>query len=511
MRQFPRLIVWFLAGLTASVLVCSTASVWRAEAIAPPSVQAETTATLAQGYSEAASDLTLPGDTPTPAARPATAPARNTTETSQTDPSTRPTLQEILNNSTRRENRPSDDPAEQIAPPGLIVQPGNAPITPYLAIAMQQELDNLVGRLESALFLADSADQPTEVKIHTIDKSVVAGDPGAAQVAVASQLHPTLVQAQQLQQDWQNLIERRAYQEARDRWLRTRQAIWQSFPTDRTFGPPEMRAMWLDRGSIVAAGSRQGLARLFDHMRDAGINTVFLETVNAAYPIYPSRLAPSQNPLTRRWDPLAAAVELAHERNMEVHAWLWVFAAGNQRHNDILNLPASYLGPVLNAHSDWAGYDNEGSTIPKGQTKPFYDPANPAVRRYILGLIDEIISQYDVDGIQLDYIRYPFQDPGANRTYGYGLAARQQFRRLTGVDPIQLTPRVDPWLPPAERDRQRELWQKWTDFRIQQVTSFVEEASALVRQKRPDIVLSTAVFALPEHERLQKIQQDWND
>jgi uncharacterized lipoprotein YddW (UPF0748 family) len=41
------------------------------------------------------------------------------------------------------------------------------------------------------------------------------------------------------------------------------------------------------------------------------------------------------------------------------------------------------------------------------------------------------------------------------------------------------------------------------------VTSFVAEVSRLVKRERPDIVLSTAVFAKPEHERRQKIQQDW--
>ncbi|MBE7382084.1 MAG: family 10 glycosylhydrolase [Leptolyngbya sp. SIO1E4] len=405
----------------------------------------------------------------------------------------------------------SEDPADQIAPPGLDVQPGDAPITPYMAIAMRQELDNLVGRFESALFLADAAEQPAEVQVQEVEAALTASaDASGISVASEPALNPVLVEARQLIQDWTGLIENRAYREARDRWLNVRQTLWANFPTDRTFAQPEVRAMWLDRGSIVRAGSRQGLATLFDNMKESGINTVFFETVNASYPIYPSRIAPLQNPLARRWNPLEAAVDLAHERNMELHAWMWVFAAGNQRHNGILNLPTEYLGPVLNSHPNWAAYDNEGNYIPRGQTKPFFDPANPEVRRYLLALVDEIISNYDVDGLQLDYIRYPFQDPGAERTYGYGLAARQQFRRLTGVDPAQLTPRVDPWLPASERERQRSLWERWTEFRIEQVTSFVEETSKLVRSKRPDITLSTAVFAIPEHERLQKIQQDWN-
>ncbi|MEO1299184.1 MAG: family 10 glycosylhydrolase, partial [Cyanobacteria bacterium J06636_16] len=405
----------------------------------------------------------------------------------------------------------SEDPADQIAPPGLNVQRGNEPISTFMALAMQREIDKLAGRFESALFLANAADQPTEVQVQADSQWLTAS---AASTVVEtpqeSEQHPALVQARQLVQDWSGLLENQAYQEARDRWLAVRQDLWSNFPVDRAFAQPEIRAMWLDRGSIVRAGSREGLVEVFDRMQLAGINTVFLETVNSSYPIYPSRVAPTQNPLTRRWDALEAAVELAHERGMELHAWIWVFAAGNQRHNAVLNLPNGYLGPVLNAHPDWAAYDQQGSNIPRGQTKPFFDPANPEVRTYLLELVDEIISNYDVDGLQLDYIRYPFQDPGAERTYGYGLAARRQFYRLTGVDPVQLTPQVDPWLSSSERAEQQALWNLWTEFRIEKVSSFVEETSQLVRRKRPDIVLSTAVFPILEHERLQKIQQDWN-
>ncbi len=401
-----------------------------------------------------------------------------------------------------------DDPADQVAPPGLRVEPGNAPISPYLAISMRQELESLMGRFESALIAANAAEQPTTLRAINPDTILTASTDGNVGI-LPPNLHPALVETRELLANWADLNERQAYGEARDRWLAARQTLWQNFPVDRPFAQPEIRAMWLDRGTIVQAGSRERLAVLFDRLDAAGINTIFLETVNASYPIYPSRIAPQQNPLTQRWDPLQAAVELAHERDMELHAWVWVFAAGNQLHNALLNQPEDYPGPVLSANPTWAAYDNSGNPIPRGQTKPFLDPANPEARAYLLSLVEEIITRYDVDGIQLDYIRYPFQDPSANRTYGYGIAARQQFEALSGVDPLTLTPRIDFSQAAAVQERQRLLWERWTEFRIQRITSFVGETSRLVRRVRPDIVLSTAVFAQSDHERLQKIQQDW--
>ncbi|NJL86674.1 MAG: family 10 glycosylhydrolase [Leptolyngbyaceae cyanobacterium SM1_1_3] len=402
------------------------------------------------------------------------------------------------------------DPADQAEPPGLLIQPSDQSINPFLSLAMLRELNSLVGRFESALFAAAATGQPVSVNPDIRSPLLTAGTTDIDIVSLPEATsHPALLEARRLIYDWPQLIEQKEYAAARDRWLAVRRTLWSSFPTENHFAQPEIRAMWLDRGTIVRAGSRQRLAEVFDRMAAAGINTVFFETVNAGYPIYPSRIAPEQNPLTRQWDPLEAAVELAHERNIELHAWIWTFAAGNQLHNQLLNQPADYPGPLISHNPIWAGYDNHGRLIPPGQTKPFLDPANPEVRRYLLQLVEEIVTRYDVDGLQLDYIRYPFQDPSADRTYGYGLAARQQFQRLSGVDPLTLSPRDDASATDAERTRQRNLWNRWTDFRIEQISSFVEEVSQLVRRQRSDIIVSTAVFAKPEHERLQKIQQDW--
>ena len=267
----------------------------------------------------------------------------------------------------------------------------------------------------------------------------------------------------------------------------------------------EIRAIWLDRGTIVAAGSEQGLAKVFERFKAAGINTVFVETVNAGYPIYPSSVAPEQNPLIHGWDPLQSAVDLGKAYDMQIHAWVWLFAVGNQPHNSLVGKSASFPGPVISAHPDWAGYDNYGNLLIPGQTKFFLDPANPEVRQYLFDLLSEIAYRYDVDGIQFDYIRYPFQDLAAQRLFGYGLVGRERFWNLTGIDPILLSPHSggDP--------RMAHLWSQWTAFRTQQITSFVTEASFRLRRQQPGLLLSAAVFADGTYQRQQVIQQDWED
>lgn len=402
------------------------------------------------------------------------------------------------------------DPASEVAPAVIEITPGRRPLPPVVALAMEQELKNLIGRLESALLLSQSRDLPTTLTLAEAEPVLTAA---VGTVDLGSELspflHPTLAEARQLLQDWPTLLAEDNHEALKERWLAVRDGLWESFPRERPYAQPEIRAVWLDRGTIVGARNPEGLARLFDRLAAAGITTVFFETVNAGYPIYPSQVAPEQNPLTRRWDPLASAVELAHARNMTLHAWVWVFAAGNERHNRLLNLPADYPGPLLSRYPHWAGYDNRGNTIPIGQDKPFLDPANPEARSYLIRLMSEMVREYNIDGIHLDYIRYPFQDPGANRTYGYGEAARWNFRNITGVDPLELSPRPNPSLSQGQQLQQRVLWDRWTEFRIHQVNSFVATLSTTLRRQRPGLVISAAVFAHPEHERLQKIQQDW--
>ena len=370
--------------------------------------------------------------------------------------------------------------------------------------AMTQELENLIGRFESAFLSANAANSgvnlPTSI---AIEQFLLPGNKGTGGGNTSQLTTPAaigaIVSARTGLQNFLTAVAQKDYDRARQQWFQARRTLWDNYPTERKLAQPEIRAIWLDRGTIVRAKSEQDLAKIFDQLAAAGFNTVFFETVNASYPIYPSRVAPVQNPLVKGWDPLAAAVKLAHERGMELHAWVWIFAAANRRHNAILNQPADYRGPVLTAHPDWAMFDRQGRLFDQNNKKAFFDPANPEVRSYLMNLLEEIATRYDVDGIQLDYIRYPFQEPSVNQTYGYGRAGRQQFQAQTGFDPLNVSV------------GDRILWKKWTDFRIQQIDSFVSLVSRRLKAQRPNLILSTAVFPLPRPERLQRLQQNWED
>jgi uncharacterized lipoprotein YddW (UPF0748 family) len=394
------------------------------------------------------------------------------------------------------------DPSDQSAPAGLDVQVNsNKPIVSIEAYLMRQELTNLLGRFESALTAANSANTPvnlTAARSQLVAGSNSGGVPTASRPAIMQGATArTIAQARQALQNFDRLLAEQNYATARQEWVQARQSLWQNYPKEGQRMGAEIRAVWLDRGTIVAARSEAGLAAVFDRLAAAGINTVFFETLNAGYPIYPSQIAPQQNPLTIGWDPLESAVKLAHERGMELHAWIWTFAAGNKRHNTLIGKPPTYPGPVLSAHPDWANIDNKGRRQNPNDGKFYLDPANKEVRNYLLNIVNEISSRYQVDGLQLDYIRYPFQDDNVGFTYGYGTAARQQFQQLTGTDPVNISPSSG------------NLWRQWIEFKTNQINTFVGEVSQLLRRNYPRTILSVAVFPHPESQRIYKIQQNW--
>jgi uncharacterized lipoprotein YddW (UPF0748 family) len=257
----------------------------------------------------------------------------------------------------------------------------------------------------------------------------------------------------------------------------------------------EGRAIWLDRGTIVDAANPAGVQKLMQKLHRAGINVVYFETLNAGFPIYPSKVLPRQNPLINGWDPLKTAVEEGHRLGMEVHAWVWVFAVGNRRHNPLVGMPGEYPGPVLTEGGlmNEAMRNREGGLGVDGRQNEFWlSPASPKARDLLLNVFKEIVSTYDVDGLHLDYIRYPFQT--RHTRMGFESVARERFAQSTGS------------AVGAADDYNSKLWIAWKTY---QINSFVQQISETTRRIKPHLKLSAAVFPMKRDARIVAIQQDW--
>lgn len=239
-----------------------------------------------------------------------------------------------------------------------------------------------------------------------------------------------------------------------------------------------------------------------DRLKESGINNIFLETYYHGYTIFPSKTLDSYGILAQRkefqgWDPLKVWTEEAHKRGMKLHVWFQTFYLGNE---DISKNPKH----VLAVHPDWANlqkkYYNAGKPMPSASEHNgyFLDPANPEVQKYLSELLTEIVCNYSVDGLNIDYIRYPASLPSGfplygESTWGYSEFARKEFCQLYGVDPVNLTTE-DP------------LWQKWINYRQNKVSSFVSNLRTLTANK--NITISTVIFPKFESTSVLKLQ-DW--
>lgn len=143
----------------------------------------------------------------------------------------------------------------------------------------------------------------------------------------------------------------------------------------------------------------------FQKLQDAGCNAVIFQVRPTADAMYKSEIEPWTSWLTGKrgkapspeWDPMEYAIEQAHRRGMEFHAWLNPYRVTSNA-KDIL--PASHLA------------NKQPHRFVKFNGQTFFDPAYKENRDYICEVVKDIVSRYDVDAIHIDDYFYPYPANG---------------------------------------------------------------------------------------------------
>lgn len=131
-------------------------------------------------------------------------------------------------------------------------------------------------------------------------------------------------------------------------------------------------------------------------------------------------------------------------------------------------------------HNDWLASPNKVSA---GNEK-FYSPANDEYMAYLKDYVEYIITRYDIDGFQYDYIRYPYFD--GTTDYGYDDATKNLFLKKAGLSEADFE-EIKAKLRAANH------WNEWVQFKRDLISSRVAELSALIREKRPDLYISACL------------------
>jgi uncharacterized lipoprotein YddW (UPF0748 family) len=259
---------------------------------------------------------------------------------------------------------------------------------------------------------------------------------------------------------------------------------------------PQLRAFWVDAFHDGFKTPVQ-TQRLVEEAHRAGANALFVQVRRRADSYYRKTLEPIASDLQSGYDPLADLITRAHARNIEVHAWTVVLPAWGDGYNQPDQSHVWYQhGPSKPGANNWFMLSDTGqaANCEAGACAYFLDPGHPAVVDYTVKVLMHLVQQYDLDGLHLDYTRYP------SPRFGYNPVSLARFQRAAG--------RSD---RPAWNDAQ------WMQWRRDQVTNLVKRIYLNLHAVKPAMVLSAAAITLgaapttdfKTSEAYQRTLQDW--
>jgi len=280
-----------------------------------------------------------------------------------------------------------------------------------------------------------------------------------------------------------------------------------------------VRALWVVRTTLT---SPERIQQLVNSAADNGFNTLIVQIRGRGDAYYKSRVEPraielKDQPAT--FDPLALTISEAHRRGLRVHAWLNTSLLANldalpadpthvyNKHPEWLAVPKPVAAELFNMSPRDPVYRQkivEWSKANRAELEGIYTgPANPKVKQHIYNIWMDVLKHYRVDGLHFDYVRFASPD------FDYSRTSLEKFHV---------------WLKPQlNESERRELKQaqkqnplaaaemfpaKFADFQRAQVTALVERIYRAVKKRRPEVLVSAAVFANDENAYTRRFQ-DW--
>jgi uncharacterized lipoprotein YddW (UPF0748 family) len=288
--------------------------------------------------------------------------------------------------------------------------------------------------------------------------------------------------------------------------------------------PQEIRALWVVRHALA---TESGVRDVVAAARENGFNTLFVQVRGRGETYYRSQIDPvarclvpepmeeadarsseddrpiidlrqnkveedprDKTAVEMTFDPLELLIDLAHLDGLEVHAWVNIYFTWSEGN------PHPSEKHVINRHPEWITTDGDGvrlDYLSPDQLKSrwieglYLSPARPEVRRYLVDVTREIATDYRVDGIHLDYVRYPGRGPGIDEY------SRERFLDEHGFDPKDFLTGPERGNLPVDTFWAKDLVGLWEEWRADQVTSLVSMISEEVRSCRPGVAISAAV------------------
>lgn len=235
----------------------------------------------------------------------------------------------------------------------------------------------------------------------------------------------------------------------------------------------EIRAVWDHSGQGLYPGDWNRTCQV---LKEHGISDLYVNVGGVGFSHYRSRLLPPSRLFQEQGDQLAACLAAAKTRGLRVHAWVFCFCTEQCTDERIMQ------------------FRNRGwlLTGEDGRERRWLDPAVPEVRSLIVQVAREVVLNYKVDGIHLDFVRYP------DFAGSLGPTVRQRFESSTAH-------RCEFWPAEVKSGARREEFVRW---RSDRVSEFVADVRNMLRREGQEKLLSAAVYGKYPSCRAA-VGQDW--
>jgi uncharacterized lipoprotein YddW (UPF0748 family) len=280
----------------------------------------------------------------------------------------------------------------------------------------------------------------------------------------------------------------------------------------------EVRALWVVRTTLTSPAA---IATMVSAAKAGGFNTLLVQVRGRGDAYFQHGIEPRPPSLEAQpeFDPLATTMARAREAGLRVHAWINVnLVAGASelpsarghvvfRHPEWLMVPRALAEELVAVDPRSPGYLGKLARFARGQSNEleglYLSPVSASAAAYTTSVVRDIAERYDVDGVHLDYIRYPRED------FDYSRDTLTAFRAS-----------LDPNLTAADRRRYDGRTAKepliytqafpegWRNFRTARLTALLASLRRTVKAVRPSALVSVAVVPNPQ-EAADRRLQDW--
>lgn len=245
--------------------------------------------------------------------------------------------------------------------------------------------------------------------------------------------------------------------------------------------PVQLRGFWLDSGTFADLENRAGVKKLLDQAQKANFNVIFPEIFYKGLTVIPTNNLFKQDPRFADWeqDPLKILIEEAQKRNIEIHGWLWVFNENTK----------GQKGRILTKHPEWANKNKAGKIV-SYHNSTWLSPSHPDVKKYLQQRFQYLVKNYDLAGVNFDYIRFPEEYRGS---FGYDKNTVARFKKEYGLDPFQIESGSDQLAV-------------WNNYREKLITEMIKESSEQLRNLDSDLLISADVIPGRNEARYRALQ-----